>query len=60
MFLYAWEDLSYAEIADAIDIPIGTVRSRLNRVRRQLRELIADDGEETNDSPRRAKKGSAQ
>jgi RNA polymerase sigma-70 factor (ECF subfamily) len=38
LLLYAWEDLSYPEIAAALEIPIGTVRSRLHRVRRKLRE----------------------
>ena len=37
LLLYAWGDLDYASIADAMQIPIGTVRSRLNRARRQLR-----------------------
>lgn len=36
LLLYAWGDLSYEEIARAMDVPIGTVRSRLNRVRRRL------------------------
>ncbi|MCW2839116.1 MAG: polymerase, sigma-24 subunit, subfamily [Aeromicrobium sp.] len=36
LLLFAWEDLSYAEIAQALDIPVGTVRSRLNRARRLL------------------------
>ncbi len=27
--LYAWADLGYAEIAEALGIPIGTVRSRI-------------------------------
>ena len=40
VLLFAWADLSYAEIAEALDVPIGTVRSRLNRARAQLRELI--------------------
>lgn len=42
LLLYAWEDLTYGEIADALGIPVGTVRSRLNRVRQRLR-AAADD-----------------
>lgn len=38
LLLYAWEELSYPEIAEALQIPVGTVRSRLNRLRRKLRE----------------------
>jgi RNA polymerase sigma-70 factor (ECF subfamily) len=45
LFLFAWEQLSYAEIAEALDIPVGTVRSRLNRVRTVLRELEGPAGE---------------
>ncbi|MGH9214575.1 MAG: sigma-70 family RNA polymerase sigma factor [Acidimicrobiales bacterium] len=37
LLLYAWEELSYEEIAAALDVPVGTVRSRLNRARRRLR-----------------------
>lgn len=36
LFLYAWGDLTYDEIAVALAVPVGTVRSRLNRVRRKL------------------------
>jgi RNA polymerase sigma factor (sigma-70 family) len=39
--LVCWEDLSYAQTAQALNIPIGTVRSRLARVRRILR--LTDD-----------------
>lgn len=38
VLLFAWEDLSYAEIARALAVPVGTVRSRLHRARRRLRE----------------------
>lgn len=40
LLLFAWESLSYEEIAAALEVPVGTVRSRLNRARRRLRELI--------------------
>jgi RNA polymerase sigma-70 factor (ECF subfamily) len=44
LVLYAWEDLSYEEIAAALGIPVGTVRSRLNRARQHLRELRTPTG----------------
>ena len=37
LLLYAWEDLTYQEIAGALGVAVGTVRSRLNRVRQRLR-----------------------
>ena len=44
LLLYVWEELSYDEIAAALDIPVGTVRSRLNRARLRLRELQTSIG----------------
>lgn len=41
--LAAVEGLSYEDIAFVTDVPIGTVRSRLNRARRMLRSLIDPD-----------------
>ncbi len=34
------DDFSYEQVADALDIPIGTVRSRLYRARRQLQQAL--------------------
>jgi RNA polymerase sigma factor (sigma-70 family) len=40
LLLIAWSDLSYDEVSTALDIPLGTVRSRLNRARRKVREAL--------------------
>ena len=42
LLLIAWEDLSYHEVARALEIPVGTVRSRLHRARSRLRPILAD------------------
>ena len=39
----AFEGLEYAEIASHLDLPVGTVRSRLNRARRALKEQLEED-----------------
>lgn len=41
LVLFAWERLSYQEIASALDMELGTVRSRLSRSRLRLRELAS-------------------
>jgi RNA polymerase sigma-70 factor (ECF subfamily) len=46
LLLYAWEELPYDEIADALGVPVGTVRSRLNRARTRIRELRTTIGRE--------------
>lgn len=54
LMLYAWNELTYAEIAQVLGVEVGTVRSRLSRARARLRELLAGSGEvlgESGDSP---------
>lgn len=45
MVMFHTEMLSYEEIAEALNTPIGTVKSRLNRARLQLRELLSEHRE---------------
>ena len=46
LLLYAWEGMPYDQIAAALDVPVGTVRSRLNRARGRLRELVGENEEQ--------------
>jgi RNA polymerase sigma factor (sigma-70 family) len=45
LLLVAWAELEYAEVAEALGVPIGTVRSRLNRARSRVRELLERSGQ---------------
>jgi RNA polymerase sigma factor (sigma-70 family) len=40
LLLIAWGELSYAEAAEGLGVPVGTVRSRLNRARRKVRQAL--------------------
>jgi RNA polymerase sigma-70 factor (ECF subfamily) len=40
LLLVAWAELSYEECAEALGIPVGTVRSRLSRARAVVREEL--------------------
>lgn len=42
MQLWAIEELSYKEIADALSVPLGTVMSRLHRARQRLSEQLKE------------------
>jgi RNA polymerase sigma factor (sigma-70 family) len=41
VILYAWAELDYEEIAHALGVPVGTVRSRLNRARAKLQKAVS-------------------
>lgn len=40
LLLFAWADLAYEQIAAALGLPLGTVRSRLHRARAHLRAAL--------------------
>jgi RNA polymerase sigma factor (sigma-70 family) len=44
VLLVAWAGLSYEQVAQALGIPVGTVRSRLHRVRAKVRRSIDSAG----------------
>lgn len=48
VMLVGLEELSYADTARSLDIPVGTVMSRLSRGRERLRDLMA---RETSENP---------
>ena len=45
--LYFVEDLSYEEIASVLEMPVGTVRSRLHRGRKMLQKSLWQVAEES-------------
>ena len=40
LLLLAWAELDYQEIARALDVPVGTVRSRIHRARARVRAHV--------------------
>lgn len=45
LLLVAHAELTYGEVAQALDLPVGTVRSRLHRARRAVRAALESDDE---------------
>jgi RNA polymerase sigma-70 factor (ECF subfamily) len=45
LFLFVWGSLTYDEVGRALEIPTGTVRSRIHRARRIVRELTGPIGQ---------------
>ncbi len=42
LLLVAWGELSYEEVAGALGVPVGTVRSRLHRARAAVRKHLEE------------------
>lgn len=57
VLLVGLEGLAYEEAAQVLDVPIGTVMSRLSRGRERLRQLLAAQGSAQDDGQRAAGSG---
>ncbi|MFI6319948.1 RNA polymerase sigma factor [Nonomuraea sp. NPDC050556] len=42
LLLVTWAELTYEQAAEALGVPVGTVRSRVNRARGKLRKTLGD------------------
>jgi len=51
LVLRVYEKLSYQQISEALEIPVGTVMSRLNRARSALKDLIEEELKRPEDDP---------
>jgi RNA polymerase sigma-70 factor (ECF subfamily) len=57
VILYYFEDFSYRDIAEQMDLPMGTVMSRLARAKAHLRARLLPRAEALAEAPRRARDG---
>jgi RNA polymerase sigma factor (sigma-70 family) len=53
LLLLAWADLDYEQIAQALDVRLGTVGSRINRARQRVRDYLSAS-EDHQDRPEEA------
>ncbi len=44
LLLHVWGELSYEEVADAMHVSVGTVRSRIHRARAYVRSTFDPEG----------------
>jgi DNA-directed RNA polymerase specialized sigma24 family protein len=51
--LHAWAELTDSEIATALSLPLGTVKSRLHRTRAQLGNRLSPSGQMRVNAPER-------
>lgn len=51
LLLVAVDGLSYSEVAETVDLPVGTVKSRVSRARARLGELLPDGVGEATGAP---------
>jgi RNA polymerase sigma-70 factor (ECF subfamily) len=42
LFLRNIQELSYEEVSSIVEVPLGTVKSRINRARLQLQEMLKE------------------
>lgn len=53
LLVIAWGELDYAEAAQALGVPVGTVRSRLHRARTKLRRALGGPDLTTSTAPQK-------
>lgn len=49
LLLHVWGELSYPEVADVLEIPVGTVRSRISRAYTRLRSVLGNPQSDSTD-----------
>ena len=57
ILLISVEEMSYGEAAAVLDIPVGTLMSRIHRGRERLREMMANPGDNPGNDTRASQLG---